>query len=805
METLFQDLRYSFRMLAKKPAFTAIVVFVMALGIGATTAIFSVVNAIVLRPLPYQNPDRLVMVWMDNRKLGIDQDWHSYPNYLDYRDHNQTFETIAAFNNRSFNLTGIGEPERVLAVWSTANLFPLLGVAPAHGRTFNEEEETPGKDRVAVISDGLWKRRFGGDPGILNQPIQLNEQSVQVIGIMPPGFHFPQKDTEMWVPIALNERQRAARNSISYKAIGQLKPGVTLAQARADMSAIAASLVERFPDQAGYGANLVALHEQVVGNVRVALWVMLAAVGFVLLIACANVANLLLAQAAVREREIAIRTALGASRWRIVFQLLTESSVLALVSGGLGLLVAWWGLKALISLSPADIPRLDQVHISTGVLGFTLGVSVLTGLIFGLVPALQASKLDLAESLKEGGRGSTTGMHGSRVRNLLVIAEVALSIVLLIGAGLMIKSFINLQHFNLGFNPERLLTLQVSLAGSKYRDGNQAANFYKQVLERVANTPGVESVGAISTIFLSKTPNSTNFTIENRPPVPDAENIEVPLDAVSLNYFRTMGIPLLAGRDFDERDVDGTLPVGIINDTFARRFFPNEDPVGKRYVYGRPAPDNPWITIVGIVGDMRRTGFDSEVRPETFLPHGQFRARSMTMVVRASGNPTNLAGTIRNQIWEVDKDQPISQIRTMQETLGEMMAQRRFNMLLIGIFAAVALILASVGIYGVISYAVTQRAHELGVRMALGAQPRDVLKLILGQGMLLALIGVVIGIVASLALTRFMATLLYGVSATDPLIFALIGATLSGTALVACFVPALRATKTDPMIALRQE
>jgi putative ABC transport system permease protein len=807
METVLQDLRYAIRASLKKPAFIVIVVLALALGIGANTAIFSVVNAILLRPLPFKNPDRIVMVWMNNHKLGVDQDWHSYPNYADYREQNSTFEDIAAFNDRSFNLTGTGEPVRVIGAWASANLFPVLGVDPVQGRTFADEEETPGKDMVAIISYGLWQRRFGGDPGIVGQPISLNGTDRTVIGVMPAGFSFPQKETDIWVPLAVSPQRRQARGSFSLKAVGRLKPGVTIEQARADMSTIASSLVERFPQiMDSYGVNLVPLHEQVTGKVRTALLVLLAAVAFVLLIACANVANLLLARAASREREIAIRTALGASRRRIVRQLLTESVLLAVVGGGLGLLLALWGLRALVALSPANIPRLDQIGIDGRVLAFTLTVSLLTGIVFGLVPALQSSKPDLNESLKDGGRGSSGGVRGRRIRSLLVVSEIALSLLLLIGAALLIKSFIQLQKFDLGFNPNNLLTLRVQLSGSKYREAPQVVNFFQQALQRMEQVPGVQSVGGISTIFLSDTPNSTNFTIEGRPVTTGADSIEVPLDAVTTDYFKAMGIPLLKGRVFDERDRIDALPVAIINDTFARRFFAGEDPIGKRYCYGQPNGDQTqWLTIVGIVGDMRRTGFDREVRPETFLPQNQNPDTALTIVARTTGDPASFADTLRSEIWAVDKDQSVYDIKTMDATLAEMTAQPRFNMLLLGIFAAVALILAAVGIYGVMSYSVTQRLHELGIRIALGASSGAVLRLVVGQAMRLALIGIGVGLVAAFFLTQWMASLLYGVSATDFATFLLIPSLLTGVSLVASFVPARRAMKVDPMVALRYE
>jgi putative ABC transport system permease protein len=805
MNTLWQDLRYSVRMLLKKPSFTAIAVLALAIGIGANTAIFSVVNGILLRPLPYKNFERISMIWMDNPKLGVAEDWHSYPNYVDYKEQNQSFEDMAAFNDRTFNLTGAGDPVRVVGVWTTASLFSVLGVEPALGHVFTEAEEEPGKDLVVVLSNGLWQRRFGGDRGIIGQPINMNGANRTVIGVMPASFSFPEKSTEVWIPLAVTPQRKQARNSISYKAVGRLKPGVTMQQAQADMGAIAKRLDDQF-SQSGYGVNLVLLRDQETKGVKTALLILLGAVAFVLLIACVNVANLLLARAAIREKEIAIRLALGAGRPRIVRQLLTESVVLGIVGGAVGLLLAVWGLDALIALSPADIPHLDQTGIDIRVLAFTLAVSLLTGLIFGLVPALQASKPDLNDALKEGGRGAGGGVRAIRIRNLLVVSEIALSLVLLVGAGLLIRSFMRLQQFELGFNPENLLSMRVQLPGSKYRDAKQVSGFYQQLLERMEAMPGVQSAGGISSIFLTDTPNSTNFTIEGHPVFAGAESIEVPLDAVSSSYFRVMGIPLLEGREFDERDAIGTTPVAIINQTFARRFFPGEDPVGKRYVYGQPSPDNKsWITIVGVVGDMRRTGFDRPVRPETFLPEAQNPDNALTIVARTTGDPASIAGALRNEVWAIDKDQSVYDIKTMRQTLSEMLSQRRFNTLLLGIFAAVALTLAAVGIYGVMSYAVAERTHEIGLRMALGAQTADVLNLIVRQGMLLAMTGLIVGLAASFALTRVMSSLLYGVSATDPLTFIVIPVVLAGVALGACLVPARRAIKVDPMVALRYE
>jgi putative ABC transport system permease protein len=806
MDTLLPDLRYAVRLLIKKPAFTVIVVAALALGIGANTAIFSVVNSILLRPLPYRDPSRLVMIWMNNKRMNVDEDIHSYPNYVDYRDQNQVFESMAAYSGVSLNLVGAAEPERVIGAAATASLFEVLGVEPQMGRVFTAEEEQIGRDKVVVLSYGLWRRRFGKDPNILGQNIQVSDVSRTVIGVMPPSFKYPHKDAEIWVPLAVDENRRAARGSFAYYAIGRLKPGVSIDQARAEMGSLASNFERQYPAiLEGLGVNLVPLHQQVTSRVRPALLVLLGTVAIVLLIACANVANLLLARAAGREREIAIRTALGASRVRLIRQLLTESSLMALAGGTAGLLIAKWGLSVLIALSPEDIPRLDQIGIDGRVLGFTLLVSLVTGLLFGLVPALQASKPDLNESLKESGRSATAGVERRRVRSALVVLEVALSLVLLIGAGLMIKSFSRLQKVDLGFNPDRLVSMNIQLSRTKY-EGPKAAAFFRQLIDRVGAMPGVESAGAISAIFIDALPNSTNFTVEGKPPFPTAEQIETPVDLVTPTYFRTMGIALLKGREFTEQDGLETQPVAMINDTFARRFWPGEDPIGRRFKFGDSGSDTPWMTIVGVVGDMRRTGLDVDVRCETFLPYTQRRfVGFLSLVVRAKSDPGTIATAVRDLVWSLDPNQPVSHIRTMDQLLEGMMAQRRLNMVLFALFGGVALVLAAVGVYGVISYSVTQRTHEIGIRMALGADRADVLRLIVLNGMMLVIVGVAIGLLAAAALTRLMTALLFGVSATDPITFVAVSGILLGVALAACFVPALKAIRVDPMIALRYE
>jgi putative ABC transport system permease protein len=804
MNTFWQDLRYGLRMLLKNPAFTAVAVIALALGIGANTAIFSVVNGVLLSPLPYPQPEQLAMVWLDNRRQGIRDDITSYPNFLDWRDKNHSFQGMSGMRNLAVNLTGTGEPEELRGAAVAANFFSLMGVNPAQGRGFTTEEEQPGKDKVVILSHGLWRRRFGGDPGILNKTVSLNGEQNTVIGVMPPGFQFPSK-AELWAPLAPNERLRAARGAFWLPVVGRLKPGVSRAQAQADMDLIAKQLEQQYPNiNAGYGINVMPLHEQMVGNLRRTLLVLLGAVGFVLLIACANVANLLLARAAARQREIAVRAALGAGRWRIVRQLLTESVLLSIVGGALGVLLAWWGLETLLKLSPANLPRLDNIHLDARVLGFTFGLSLLTGLLFGLAPALQTSQLELGETLKEGGRSGSGSRRTQRLRSAFIVAEIALTLALLIGAGLLIRSFWRLQEVSPGFRSERLLTLQLSLPRTKYPEGAQVVTFFQQLQERLAALPGVESASATTTILLPKLANSSSFTIENHSQDPQAQRLELPFDAVQPNFFQTMDIQLLRGRTFAPQDARGQPDVAIVNETFAKRYFPNEDPVGKRFTFGDG--NNPqWISIVGVVRDTKRQGLDAPVRIESWLPHAQAPSRSMQVVLRSKGDPLALAGAVREAVWSLDRDLPIPKLQTMEQVLSESVAQRRLSMLLLSIFAAVALLLAAVGIYGVMSYVIAQRTNEIGIRVALGAQAGDVLKLILGQGMKLALLGVGLGLVTTLLLTRLLASLLFGVSATDPATFAGVALLLLLVALLACWLPAWRATKVDPIVALRYE
>ncbi len=812
MGTLWQDLRYGVRMLAKKPGFTAIAVLTLALGTGANTAIFSVVNTVLLRPLPFEHPEQLVTPW-GNRDKGEQQRVVSYPDFVDWRDQTRTLEQVAAYNLVATHLRGEGEPELLSGAAVSADLFPLLGVRLALGRAFTRDEDQPGSAPVIILGYGVWQRRFGSDPNIIGKEVILGNRGATVLGVLPAGFRFPVQatKTDFLQPLApvMGERVKR-RSSYSMRVVARLKPGVTLEQAQAEMRTIAQRLEQQYPDE-NYrlGVDLVPLHEDIVGSTRPALLMLLSAVGFVLLIACANVANLLLARAAARRKETAIRAALGASRACILRQLLTESLLLSLLGGTLGLLLALWGVDLLVAVSPRDIPRLQDVALDARVLGFATLISIMTGIIFGLAPALQASKTDLNEVLKEGSRGSTEGIRRNRVRSLLIVCEVALSVLVLIGAGLLVKSFLRLREVNPGFDPRHVLTTSLSLGVARYPQGEQQRDFFQKILQRIRALPGIESAGVINPLPFGGSSSSNTFTIEGRPPLDPGETPHSYYRAISPDYFRTMGIPLLKGRAFTERDVKDQPPVLIINETLARRFFAGEDPLGKRIIIGFDPIDNPNSPpreIVGVVGDVRHAGLDVKSGAEYYVPYLQAPERNMDLVVRATpGSPPSTAASIRSAIREVDKDQYIPDIQPMEQLLAESVARRRFSMLLTGLFAALALTLAAVGIYGVISYSVTQRTHEIGVRIALGARTQDVLRLVVGQGMILTSIGVAVGVAVALVVTRVMVSLLYGVSATDPTTFAGISLLLTMVALVACYIPARRATKVDPMVALRYE
>ncbi len=799
MQTIFHDMRYGARMLLKKPGFTLIAVITLALGIGANTAIFSVVNAVLLRPLPYAEPERLVWAW-GNFRGGTNRASVNPLDFLDYRAGNQSFEHLGAFFTQGgfVTLTGSGEPERLRGGVVTANYFDVLGVKPMLGQSFAAEHEQAGRGQVAILSYGLWQRRFGGDPSLIGKPLTFNGQSFTVLGVMPADFQPPQP-AEGWVPMPIHNLT-SDRKAHFIRPIGRLKPGVTLAAAQAEMDGIARRLEETYPEDKDWSLRLVPLQEHMVGNIEQSLWTLLGAVGFVLLIACANVANLMLARAASRYREIAVRAAMGASRRRIVRQLLTESLLLSLAGGVLGVLLGVWTVDWLVSISAGNIPAWARVGIDARVLGFTLAATMLTGLLFGLAPALQASKPNLVETLKEGGRGAGEGKGHKRVRGLWVVSEIALAVVLLVGAGLLVRSFIRLQQINPGFDAENVFTLRLDLPEARYRQPEQVENFYDQLQQQLAALPGVEAVGIVSELPMSGQMNDFRFHVEGIPRDPD-NVVTADYRRVNQDYFRAMKIPLLRGRQFTGQEVRTSSQVAVISEELAKQFFPNEDPLGKRLLIdvGKDLP----FEIIGVAGDVRHRGLAGNVYQMMYSP--SLRRAATNLVIRTAAAPLNLAAEVRKVVQAVDKDLPISVLRPMEELVGNSIAQQRMNTFLLSALAALALVLAMVGIYGVMSYSVAQRTHEIGIRMALGARAGDVLRLVVKQGMTLALLGVVIGLLASFALTRLMTSLLHGLSATDPLTFAGVAVALIGVALVACYVPARRAAKVDPLVALRYE
>jgi len=799
METLLRDIRYGVRSLLKRPGFTAIALVALALGIGANTAIFSLVNAVLLRPLPFAEPDRLVWVW-GNIKNGGNRASVSPLDFLDYRQQNHTFEEFAASLQLRLNHTGDGEPERLEANGVTGNYFQALGAKPAFGRTFLLENEKPGNDQVAVLSYSFWQKRFAGDPAIINKTITLDGRSFAVLGVMPADFSMP-RAADIWVPLNFDIHPGMKQRKAHFlRPIGRLKAGVTMAQAQADTDAIARRLEEQNQESnSGWNLRLVSLREQLVGNTRPTLFILFGAVGFVLLIACANVANLLLVRAAGRQKEIAVRTALGAGRWRIVRQMITESVLLALVGGALGTLLAFWGVELLVALSAGSLPLTANVQIDATVLGFTLLVSLLTGVLFGLAPAFRTMKLNLIESLKEGGRSGGEGAHRNRTRSVLVVLESAVAVVLLIGAGLLVRSLWLLQDTSPGFDPRNVLTMGVNLPGEKYDAPEKSARFFSELESRVAGLPGVEAVGLVSELPLSGQPNDMPYTVEGRPPVSIDQAFDDDFRRVNTNYFKALGIPFLRGRNFTEQEVREGAKVVIISDLLARQVFPNEEPLGKRLIM---AMGNTAFEIIGIVGDIRHRALESNPAAAMYMPAYE---GSMNVVIRSQGDPASLAAAVRKEVLQIDPNQPVADVRTMEQWLDRAVAGPRYRTTLLGLFALVALALASTGIYGVMSYSVSQRTHEIGVRMALGARRNDVLSLVVGQGMTLVIIGVAIGLAGAFALTRLMASLLFGVTAKDPFTFVVVSALLAVVAFVACYMPARRATKVDPLTALRYE
>ncbi len=820
MENLWNDLSYAIRMLIKNPGFTTVAILSLAIGIGANSAIFSVTDALLLRPLPYKDSERLAILWNRSPGLNIAQDWFSPGMYLDVKTQNQVFDDVAITIGGSFNMTGQGEPERVDGARVSSSLFTLLGASPLLGRLLLPEEDEPGKPPAAILSNGFWERRFGRDPEVLGKTLTLNGNNFTIVGVMPPDFYLNKevmpavngiRTADILLPLPLSESARTDRDHEDFNIFARLKEGVTVAQAQADMNVIADRMKQQYPGNypatGGLTISVVPLLDQVVGDIRLALYVLFGAVGFVLLIACVNVANLLLARATVRQKEMAIRAAVGASRVRLLRQLLTESVLLAITGGVIGLMIALVAVKVLRVFGPENIPRLNSVGVDVKAIAFTFSISLLTGVIFGLVPAFSASRVDLNKVLKDGGRtsqgGGTFGRGHYQIRKLLVISEVALSLVLLIGAGLLIRSYRSIARSNPGFDPHNVLSLRLSLPGIKYSTPDAVSGFYKQLDERVKALPGVEYVGTnyqlpLSSVALAWEP----VTVDGYLPREGESLIISSSGYTNPDYFRAMGIKLLKGRFFNEHDIRGAQEVAIVDDKFAERFWPDQDPIGKRM---RRGDSGPWRVVVGMVADEREFGAETEPPITAYFPVEQFNIGSRFLVARTTSDPVQLTQSVIKEIQTLDPELPVYDVSTMEQRLYDSLARQRFSMLLLGVFALFAVILAAIGIYGVMAYSVNQRTHEIGIRMALGAQPRNILRLVIRQALILVTVGIAIGLAAAFALTQVMSSLLYGVSTTDALTFALTAFALGAIALFASYIPARRAARVDPMVALRYE
>jgi putative ABC transport system permease protein len=808
LENLAKDIRYGLRMLQKSPSFTFFAVAVLALGIAANSAIFSIADNVLVRPLPYRDSNRLVMVWEDASAYGFPRDTPAPGNFADWKSRNQVFEGMAAISDASLNLTGSGNPEDLLGKWATANLFSVLGVTPALGRDFRPEDDIPGAPHVAILSHGLWMRRFGGDPQIIGKEISLNYENYMVIGVMKRGMQFPDRETELWAPSRFTTQQLTNHGDHFLRVIARLEPGVSLKTANANLATLAAQLEKENPDSnAKVGAFAVPLREELAGDVRPAILMLVGAVCFVLLIACANVANLLLSRATGRRRELAMRLALGATRGRVLQQMLTESILLSLFAGATGLLLSIWGTKFLATLIPAGLAPMTGTGVDGRVLLFTLMVSVLTGILFGIIPASRVSQFQLTFSLKQGGGQSGVGSGGHRLRDALVVCEVALAIVLLAGAALLIRSLENLYHLDPGFRADHVLVMRTPLPRQKYEAFAPRVAFYDQVLAGVESLPGVVAAGYTTWVPLTNTGGATGITIEGKAE-PAPGNILIPnTRIVSLNYMKTLRMKLMEGRAIEEGDTAGTPPVALINQTMAKNYWPGENPVGKQFKVGGYNKKSPWITVVGIVGDVHQAGLDVPARAEMYLPYQQqdFGYEPEYLAVRTTGDPMAIAELVRQQIWTVDNEQPVAGVMPLEDLVDDNLASRRMQASLLSGFAALALLLVTLGIYAVLSFAVTQRTQEIGVRVALGAQPRDILRMIFSLGFKLFLVGAAIGLAASLALSRALVHLLFGVRAYDPASFAGVTMLLAAVALLACYIPARRATRVDPLIALRYE
>jgi putative ABC transport system permease protein len=803
LSSFARDARYAIRMLVNTPGFSLIVLLTFALGIGVNTAVFSVFNGVLLRPLPYPDPDRITMIWLDNRRLAIKEDITSFPNYRDWRDQNSAYAQLAAFTPSAFSLTGAGEPERLQGAQATANFFDVMGVKPVAGRVFDVSNEKPGNDTVVVLSYGLWQRKFGGAADALGRPMVLNGRPHEVIGVMPADLRVPE-NAELWKPLAPDEGLREARAAFWLPVIGRLKPGVGVEQAQTEMSGISARLEQQFDSNRGYGAYVVPLHEQLVGDVERSLFVLLAAVGFVLLIACANLGNLMLGRTAARRKELAIRTALGARRGRLVRQIVTEAFVLAVAGSALGLVLAYWATGFFMTVGADSIPRPEMIRIDARVLGFTLLLAAVSALLAGLLPALHASGGAVVDSLREGGREGGP-VASRRTRSALVAAEVALAFVLLAGAGILVRTLWSMQQVDRGFDASRIALATVSLPQALYAGPPEVRGFYARLLERVRALPGVESAASGTGVLQPELANSGIFSFEGKPLPPEEQRIEFPVESVSPGYFETLNMTFVRGRPFDARDHADAPPVVIVNETLARLGWPGADPVGRRMRAGDENSTAPWMTIVGVIRDARRADVTKAIRPELYRCALQATPRTQMLVVRTAGEPAAIFPSLRNEVRQLNPQLPLYRVNTLQTQLSSTMNQPRFRAVLLTGFAVIALALATIGIYGVTAHAVNQRRHEVGVRMALGASAREVLSLILKQHLRPALVGVVLGIAGALVLARFLESLVYGVGASDPLTFGFMAITLVAVAVIACWIPARRATRVDPLIALRTE
>ena len=798
-----RDVRYALRMLVRNPGFTTIALLTFAVGIGVNTAVFSVFNGVLLRPLPYPNADRITMMWVDNKFQGIKEDIGSYPGYRDWREQASSFEHVAAYSSRSFTLTGSDEPERLIGAETTANFFAVVGLQPVVGRLFTEENETPGTDRVVLLSHGFWQRKFGGAADVIGKTLTLSGQPHEIIGVMPSELRLP-GTADFWKPLAPPDDVRNARGQFWLPVIGRLKPGVSIEQAQTEMNAITARQEAAFPDQKGFGAYLVSLHKHIVGEIEGSLKVLMAAVACVLLIACANLGNLMLGRTAARRKELAIRTALGARRGRLIRQIITETFVLALTGSALGLLLAFWATEFFTQLAGATIPRPEAIAIDGPVLLFTLGIAVVAAALAGVIPALQASRAAVREHLQEGGREGGSG--GSRTtRSVLIAAEMALAFMLLAGAGILVRTLWSMQQVDRGFSTDRVAVMTISLPSSLYAGPDQVRGFYAQLLDRVRSMPGVESAATTTGVLQPVVANSGVYSIEGKPLPPPGQRVEYPFEIVSPGFFETLGIELAAGRTFTSQDHAQAPLAIVINETLAKSGWPGQDPIGRRMRPGGENSQAPWLTVVGVIKDVRRAEVRRAIRPEIYFCALQRTPRTQMLLARTAGDPTGIIPTIRQELKSLNPQLPLFATGTLEAQVSETLTEPRFRAVLLAGFAFIAMLLATIGIYGVTAHAVSQRTQEVGVRMALGAQRTDVLILMLRQHLRPAVIGVVLGLAGAIGIARFLQTMVYGVGATDPATFAVMGLVLLSVAVAACWIPAQRATRVDALIALRNQ